>query len=891
METLPDLSTKARYPKATSSTIIQPLQSLASSTSTTQIIQPFAGYSATTTLHPIAAISTSLPSTVSGTMRRSNNVAEIPLPITYTPTTHRISKAKKGKRVHACEFPGCNKVFTRAEHRRRHELNHNPEASFPCTYEGCRKAFHRSDLLQRHMERHELEGQSDSGMSQQWRHQSKSASITSAPTTMITSVPLDVTSASYPTSQVSTPLSSASPVIGSAIHPDLAGDYSLPWNGMEIPLQPRPAVFGSHIRDSPDDLPFYSSPDTCGSPASDAAGYGLPPHPSSAPTSVMEPFAYSDLTASPLQLPAATREWDGLDIVSSAPNMMPLALDGNQMIHPVESSVPIPLSHLDGDEWYSLRRELTSAPGVLSGDDGMEIIDTVKWQDCFECYWEHFHPLFPIVHRPTFFTTKPSPLLSGAMVAIGSQFDTRPNAKEYSLALLEACNKLLAKRPAITSRSRVNDIQAVFLLEHLSKFRSRKADVQISHRFRSLYGSFMQDRHWVHVNPLAVLNTLPPDSSHDALNRAQKFWVEHETRRRVLQAAFILDVLQSKLFGQPSVSVQPSSNPFNRQPQISQATKIPFPCCAELWESKDLSQWVSLARSYVSLSLPSAAASIHRLSGLRPEGLDYFQAFLILTYSFSSYVDTEDEGLPNNPLNALITFFQGQPGSHHSQILFSYHTLMAVRYTPLHTLLTVSGESWLFNQKIAQEGEFWSAKTKLRQWVSDTDDVKKAIWHAVRALHYAIHSPEWQSSTATPITVNTAWTRNVPVIKSAAAGPSTMLQATWSVYTCVLICWAYGFDYNNLARSETENPPDHQADEARTYIHNMISLAPTWRQISQTNIPAAVRCNMYPLLQYIRMTQLHEGRTGGLLHEANRVLARLSEPRGARGEIRGMWSF
>ena len=30
--------------------------------------------------------------------------------ITYTPTTHRISKAKKGKKVHACEYPGCNKV-------------------------------------------------------------------------------------------------------------------------------------------------------------------------------------------------------------------------------------------------------------------------------------------------------------------------------------------------------------------------------------------------------------------------------------------------------------------------------------------------------------------------------------------------------------------------------------------------------------------------------------------------------------------------------------------------------------------------------------------------------------------------------------------------------------
>jgi hypothetical protein len=33
--------------------------------------------------------------------------------ITYTPTTHRISKAKKGKKVHACEYPGCTKVGIR----------------------------------------------------------------------------------------------------------------------------------------------------------------------------------------------------------------------------------------------------------------------------------------------------------------------------------------------------------------------------------------------------------------------------------------------------------------------------------------------------------------------------------------------------------------------------------------------------------------------------------------------------------------------------------------------------------------------------------------------------------------------------------------------------------
>ena len=92
--------------------------------------------------------------------------------ITYTPTTHRISKAKKGKKVHACEHPGCTKIFTRAEHRkyerpsqgiqicsvtdigcRRHEANHNSEPAYQCLVQECRKPFQRSDLLARHMER------------------------------------------------------------------------------------------------------------------------------------------------------------------------------------------------------------------------------------------------------------------------------------------------------------------------------------------------------------------------------------------------------------------------------------------------------------------------------------------------------------------------------------------------------------------------------------------------------------------------------------------------------------------------------------------------------------------------------------------------------------------
>ncbi|CAG8395271.1 unnamed protein product [Penicillium salamii] len=54
---------------------------------------------------------------------------------------------------HACQYPGCTKSFTRAEHLRRHALNHE-QARNGYTCERCSVHFQRADLLARHMERH-----------------------------------------------------------------------------------------------------------------------------------------------------------------------------------------------------------------------------------------------------------------------------------------------------------------------------------------------------------------------------------------------------------------------------------------------------------------------------------------------------------------------------------------------------------------------------------------------------------------------------------------------------------------------------------------------------------------------------------------------------------------
>jgi hypothetical protein len=55
-------------------------------------------------------------------------------------------------------------------------------------------------------------------------------------------------------------------------------------------------------------------------------------------------------------------------------------------------------------------------------------------------YWLYFHPLFPIVHRPTFDRTEDS-LLRIAMAAIGTQYHDSPEARMKGSELNEACRK------------------------------------------------------------------------------------------------------------------------------------------------------------------------------------------------------------------------------------------------------------------------------------------------------------------------------------------------------------------------------------------------------------------------------------------------------------------
>lgn len=244
---------------------------------------------------------------------------------------------------------------------RRHELNHNPEASYRCTQPGCRKSFHRPDLLARHMERQyvshlqaiwmlmasELEAQMDAQT--QWAR--PSASFDYIPRYTVVP-PSPAPYLAMPQSQSHSQPQPQSALSKTTAHHDLAIDGLL-WGSMEMSHQPSDHhVLPPRIQESEETQQprFYSSPETCSSPASDGTTYSVPSGSVSSTSPALvdsypDPIIDSELTSSPGPMHATLEGWES-DATATAtattnanasvvPGPMSTMSIPDSMIHPV----------------------------------------------------------------------------------------------------------------------------------------------------------------------------------------------------------------------------------------------------------------------------------------------------------------------------------------------------------------------------------------------------------------------------------------------------------------------------------------------------------------------------------------------------------------------------
>lgn len=383
----------------------------------------------------------------------------------------------------------------------------------------------------------------------------------------------------------------------------------------------------------------------------------------------------------------------------------------------------------------------------------------------------------------------------------------------------------------------------------------------------------------VRENPLALLRSSKDDSP-AKVKAAHAFWVERETRRRVLQACFILDTHQSALFEQPPVIGR-------RTPPrlVTQDNELPFPCDSDLWDTSSVEQWVRKARKYVAESLPAAVDKA--ISQPAFKVYNTFQSNLML-----SHLITDLTTSPNDlsTVNALGRHLYRIPDAH-----FSYHAIFCARNTPIRNLLAVSGESWRFCKKLENEADFRDAKGKLRQWIESGDTPKRAVWHATQLLRLVFGSATQPSST-----------------------DLSMLHKQWSLYLACLICWAWGFDSamassrrpsghalsssvasriispvseghpgsssSSVAGVGAAHPPllDPMDAEADMYDYLDAMNVDHWRDVGHASVGSAGR--FQGLLETVRTRKLMAN-LGELLNEGERVLYRLVEGRSALSQF------
>lgn len=103
----------------------------------------------------------------------------------------------------------------------------------------------------------------------------------------------------------------------------------------------------------------------------------------------------------------------------------------------------------------------------------------------------------------------------------------------------------------------------------------------------------------------------------------------------------------------------------------------------------------------------------------------------------------------------------------------SAYVYMALYYTPLHVVLSVTGDSWVFNKKVLRSTAFEQHKQQLAMW-RDSANAAVAVAFATRALRGFLDIEPSE------------------VLSKFKVAVHKDISDFWGIYVCALVCWVFG---------------------------------------------------------------------------------------------------
>ncbi|KAI1389727.1 uncharacterized protein F4822DRAFT_442920 [Hypoxylon trugodes] len=457
-----------------------------------------------------------------------------------------------------------------------------------------------------------------------------------------------------------------------------------------------------------------------------------------------------------------------------------------------------------------------------------------------DLYWKRFDTLVPLVHHKSIKTAADG-VLRCAMAAVGTQFlqgkDDRIRGNEL--------HEFAWKEVKTCTQWNLEIMQAIILCEFYSRFRGRSAQRSSSEPFQSLYSRVSLQPHFYSSSPhscwlshilyfqdhlfSSVLSSSTRQSyqysTYSSLQMADHYqhkpdaftftsstrneswneWIEHESRRRLLAACFVLDIHTSVYYQQHFLLPFPMSIP-------------PVPLIKpteDLWDAQTPEAWKlameRMANNTEPLSLSDELPTAEQTANAPP--LDNAviltaEALRLPRRSSPSILDLTAE-VDLTCTERISKLFQGSGAG---------NTYLALHYTPLHDLLAVSGETWLFSKKIQSPDVFEQHRRRLQKWCGSLH-AGAAVGFAAKALIAYLSNLNHTNDNI----LNTAISPSDPEEEDGGQGRDRSwnmmdLSDYWAVYVCALICWAHG--HRTIRGSSGSGPGSDHTSSTPSHHHN-----------------------------------------------------------------------